>query len=147
MKWIFVVLLVALMACPAIAGVSNISVNDSSFVSHTYKSDQSYMRFEYLVLTIALGVACLAISRIWESTEDIFSVAAVIPMAVGAWFSNYCTFEHVEVIGSQVVFAQVVTPNPYLSAIMFVLTICAILNLIWIYLAKPADEKTGGEHE
>lgn len=136
-----------LLVMPVGGAITNISVNDSSFVSHTYKATENYMRFEYEVLLIALGVACLAISRAVKDAGDIFAVAAVIPIAMSAWFANYTTFESVEVIGTQVVFAQVVTPNPYLSIAMGVMTLIAVVNVIWSLLLKPVDSKTSEEQE
>lgn len=147
MKLFFVAAMVALIVCPVMGGISNISVNDSSFVSHTYKHDENYMRFEYEVLIIGIGIACLVLSRAIEAAEDILSVAAVVPLATSTWFANFTTFESVEVIGSQVVYAQVVAPNAFLSIAMLVLTIGSIINVIWIFVLKPADDKTDTEQD
>lgn len=134
-----------LLVMPVGGAVVNITPNDTSFQSHTYKTTENYLRFEYLVLLIGIGLSCLAISRIWESTEDLFSVMSVIPLAVSAWFSNYTTFESANVVGTQIVFSTVVTPNAYLSLAMVIATICAVLNVIWIFLLKPADVNTDSD--
>ena len=147
LKLLFLAAIFALIVCPVIGGITNVSVNDSSFVSHTYKHDENYMRFEYEVLLIAIGIICLVLSRAIEVAEDILSVAAVIPLAVSAWFANFTTFESVEVIGSQVVYAQVVAPNAFLSVAMLVLTIGSIINVIWIFVLKSADQKTDTEQD
>jgi hypothetical protein len=104
------------------------------------------MPAEYVYVFILIGLGCLILSRIYESAEDILAIGAIIPLAMSAWFANFMTFERngfaVTVTGTSVINTQIITPNIYLSIVMVVFTVLAILNTIWIFYLKNADEKT-----
>jgi hypothetical protein len=133
--------LIALLS-PVSALITNVSTNVTP-VSHSYLHDSQYMPVDYVYVFILIGIACLAISRIWESTEDIFSICAVIPLGLSAWFSNYMATDYTTINEGTIYNAQIITPNPYLSLVMLIFFIVSILNVIWIFYLKRADNKTG----
>lgn len=127
--------------------IGNVSVLDTTTViSNSFIHDSHYMPAEYVYVFILIGLGCLILSRIYESAEDILAIGAIIPLAMSAWFANFMTFERngfaVTVTGTSVINTQIITPNIYLSIVMVVFTVLAILNTIWIFYLKNADEKT-----
>lgn len=151
----YIIKILAVLACviaitsPASAIITNVSPGGTSVVSNSYLHDPNYMPWEYECILIAIGLVCLAISRIWESTEDLFSVIAVVPIAMSAWFANFMSMEKTTTVVASgtitIVNTQVITPNIYLSAAMSIATLAAIVNVVWIFVFKDADKKTSGD--
>lgn len=149
----FLVVLACMIAVvtPAAAIITNVSPGGTDVISNSYKHDPNYMLWEYECILIAIGLVCLAISRIWESTEDIFSIIAVIPLAMSAWFANFMAMEKTTTVVAAgtitIVNTQIITPNPYLSAVMLIAMFCGIANVIWVFFMKEADKATSGSNE
>jgi len=136
--------LVALFS-PVAAIITDVS-STSTLVSNSFLHDGHYMPYQFVYALIFIGLVCLAISRIFEQTEDIFSIGAVIPLGMSAWFANVMTIESTAIVYStvtSVVNTQIITPNPYLSITMVIFFLMSILNVIWVFFLKQADAKTG----
>lgn len=140
---LLVLLVIAIQ--PSAAVITNVSAG-SNVLSNSFQHDQNYMMYEYEVLMIAIGIACLIVSRIWESAEDIFAAGAVLPLALSSYFANFLAIERTSTVVVSgvitIVNTQIITPNPYLSLIMGIITVAAVLNFIWIFFMKKADQKT-----
>lgn len=153
MSYIFKIL--ALLTCllaisvPASALVTNLTNPSTEIVSNSFLHDSHYMPVEYVYALIIIGLACLILSRVIESAEDILSIGAIIPIGLSAWFANYMSVEQVDVTqgiaGPIVVNTQIVTPSPYLSIVMVVFFILSFVNLIWLLYLRDADRKVSGE--
>jgi hypothetical protein len=134
---------------PAAAIITNVSGNETGLVSSSYLQDSHYMPAMYVYGMALIGILCLAISRIFEATEDIFAIGATIPIGISAWFANYMSIDKstVVVTGTNItiVNTQVISPNPYLSLSMVVFFILAIVNIVWIFYLRQADKKTSGD--
>lgn len=149
---IFIILIVAVMiVAPVTATITPVSANGSSTVSSSYKHDSNYMPFQYEAILIAIGLSCLAISRIFKAAEDIFAIIAVLPLGLSAYFANYMSMDstYVAVVSGVVttVNVQIITASPYLSYVMDIATLAAVFNILWVFLLQPADAATSGEKE
>ena len=162
-KVLILILLAAVLVSPVSALITNDTGNANYFTSNTelisgsYFHDANYIPIEYEYLLIALGLLCLAISRIFKSAEDIFSIGAAIPIGLSAWYANYMTAETMDVIAwidnstlvvtPHIIYNQVITPFPALSVVMVVFFLISILNIIWIFFMQDADAglEKGGE--
>ena len=148
-------LLVIFTIFPASALIINNSANSAYYAQNTvliagsYIHDANYIPVEFEYLLIAIGLGCLFISRAVKDGEDIFSISAVIPLGLSAWFANYMTFEGVTtaVCGNSttitntpyIIYSQVITPMPALSIAMVVFFLLAIVNVVWVFFLQPAD--------
>lgn len=139
---------IALLFQPVSALLTNVTVGKTTtLVTNSFLHDANYMPVEYVYALIAIGLISLAVSRVFEQAEDIFSIGAVIPLALSAWFSNFMTIERngfvASTTGTTVINTQIIAANPYLSITMILFTLLAIMNVIWVFFLKHADNKTG----
>ena len=156
---ISLILLSFLLIPSAAALIGNNTMNqvhdlgDIELASASYIHDDNYTRFEIEVLLIAIGLFCLAVSRLSERSEDIFSIGAVVPLGLAAWYANFMTFEYMvfpEVLlnitavksGYGVppfpfwAHAEVITPHAGLSIVCVVLFMLSVINVIWIFFLQ-----------
>ena len=139
-KWLGVLVLLATLLQPVSAVITPVTAN-STLYSSSYVHDYSYIPAQYEYVLVIIGLASLAISRIWKDADDIFSIGAVIPLAMSAWFANYMTSESIIASPTNtVVYTQIIIPNIYLSITMLVFTIAALLNVYWIFFLQPSDD-------
>lgn len=148
-KIILTMVCLALVVSPALALVTNVSASSTTLSSSSYLHDSKYMPTSYVYVLIIIGLLSLLASRVFETAEDIFSIGAVVPTALSAYWSNYMSIEYMLAaplsltqIGSNV---QIIAPSAYLSLTMIVFTILSVLNVIWIFFLKKSDKATDGE--
>jgi hypothetical protein len=145
-KIVILSILLAEICFPVSALVTNVSPSNGNLISNSVKHDSNYIPFEYEILFIALGLFCLIVSRVYESAEDIFAASAIVPCIMATWFANYMAIERTSTVVISgvvtIVNTQIITPSAYLSVMMAIVTICAILNGYWVFFMKGADKKT-----
>lgn len=140
--------LIALLFQPVSALLTNVSVGGTTtLITNSFLHDPNYMPVEYVYALIVIGLVSLAVSRIFEQAEDLFAIGAILPLALSAWFSNFMTIERNGFIssatGTSVINTQIIAANPYLSIVMIVFTLLAVMNVLWVFFLKGADKKTG----
>lgn len=153
-KVIILLLLSLLLIAPASALITN-NTQNGAFVDHntdtlssSYIHDSNYVPWYFEILFILVGLLCLEISRIIKNAEDIFSIGAVIPLGLSAWYANFMTFEQINICSlvdiPHIVYTEIITPIPALSIVMVVFFLLSIINVLWIFFLQPADEGLEG---
>lgn len=150
---ILLLLLVLGLCCtPALAtatfkfGDANWVNSGNTWLSSVATHDQTYMPLWTWCIFAIIGLGSLFISRVWESAEDIFAIGAVAPLGMAAWYANYITYESYDIVVysgyAQMLFNQIVHPNPALSIVFVIFLLLSIFNVIWIFVLKPSQRNT-----
>jgi hypothetical protein len=137
----------SLLVMPASALLTNNSQNakwvseGAGILSASFIHDTQYVPATYEWAFITVGLGCLAISRVFKSAEDVFCVLAIIPCGLAAYYANYMSYDVVKIMidgtgATNLVYAQIVAPNPALSVAMALATTISVANFVWVFFIQ-----------
>jgi hypothetical protein len=102
----------------------------------------TYIPYQYEFLLIGMGFLCWALMRYAPELEVLFGLLAILIFGASAWLAAYMCIENVFYDGTEVMYSQLITPQPILQLILVVMFLFAIIIEVYVMFLRKADEET-----